>query len=267
MILFGVYVVSLRSNVKDYSVSNHAFIQNYIVPSFLGSVKEKILFSVYDLEGRIVIASDMFCRYFGFENYTQLIGLTPIKEKLFKQSHIMENPNDLKPYEEMLNEWERIRQKVISTEKLVAYMNIAPFPQGTAVFEASHFPLWDAEGKVVATQILLHGNNFFFDSLLLKNKIFQNTSKIHKVVDMPILSDFEFKIIFLMVLGFSQSEIARFLDVSRGTIASKISEQIGHKFGINGANSKLLMKKLIDINFFQSLPFNMIPPIIKELNS
>lgn len=224
------------------------------------------MFSVYDLEGKIVIASDMFCRYFGAEDYTQLIGINPIKEKLLKQSLIMENPSDLKPYEEMFNEWDRIRKKVISTEKLVPFMNIAPFPQGTAVFEASHFPLWDTKGKVVATQINLHGNNFFFDSLLLKNKIFQSTSNSHKITEMPTLSDFEFRIIFLMVLGFSQSEIARLLDVSRGTIASKISEQIGHKFGINGANSKLLMKKLIDINFFQSLPFNMVPPIIKELN-
>mgnify|MGYP000004546711 CR=1 FL=1 len=255
--------------MSDYVDANQEFLLTYVVPGLLGGLGEKILFSVYDLEGKIVIASDMFCRYFGAENYKQLYGKRPdelMKEKIIKQSTTSRSPRDVRLYQEMFSEWDKIRRKVINTEKLVAYMNIIPFPQGTAIFEASHFPIWNTRGEVVATQILSHGNNFFFDSLLLKNKIFQNTSNAHKITEMPTLNDFEFRIIFLMVLGFSQSEIARLLDVSRGTIASKISEQIGHKFGINGANSKLLMKKLIDINFFQSLPFNMVPPIIKELN-
>ena len=255
--------------MNDYNDKNQEFLLTYVIPSLLGALGEKILFSVYDLEGRIMIASDMFCRYFGVENYKQLYGKRPdelMKEKIIKRSPTSRSPRDVTLYQKMLSEWDRIRRKVINTEKLVAYMNIIPFPQGTAIFEASHLPIWNTEGKVVATQIITHGNNFFFDSLLLKNKIFKNSSKTHEIKDMPTLNDFEFRIIFLMVLGFSQSEIARLLDVSRGTIASKISEQIGHKFGISGANSKLLMKRLIDINFFQSLPFNMVPPIIKELN-
>lgn len=258
--------------MEDISqLSDEEFIRNIAVKLYQGASNQRFAFAIFDLSGRIMSASRVYAKYFACDNPEELYGETVLsiaKKLIAKRSIDRPTPMAHSVYYEMVKEWERLRQKVIQTEDVVSYINVAPFPQGTIIFQAYHLPIWNPSGKIVGTKTVSGNNNVFHDNILLRNRFIKKKAFSNKdiVNNLPELTSLEYKIILLLSLGLSQNNVASLLNIARGTIANTISERICPKFGLHGANTKLLISLLMEIEYFNHMPYDMIPPILIETN-
>lgn len=258
--------------MEDISrLSDEEFIRNVAVKLYQGASNQRFAFAIFDLSGRIMSASRVYSKYFAFDSPSEMHGETflSIATRLIEKRRIegsVKNPN--KVFYDIVGEWERLRQKVIQTEDVVSYINIAPFPQGTAVFQAYHLPIWNPSGKIIGTKTISGNNNVFHDVILLRNRFIKRKTLPNRelINSLPELTSLEYKIILLLSLGLSQNNVASLLNIARGTIANTISERICPKFGLHGANTKLLISLLMEIEYFNHMPYDMISPILIETN-
>ena len=62
--------------------------------------------------------------------------------------------------------------------------------------------------------------------------------------------------------GFTQSEVVQILNISRGSVANIVSEQICSKFKIAGSSTKLLIDKAITLGLNKTMPSSLYKPFI-----
>ena len=69
-----------------------------------------------------------------------------------------------------------------------------------------------------------------------------------------ILNEKEKVILFLLISGFTQNEIAEYLGCSRGFVGKMIAKRICPKFGLVGSSTKLLVQQAILHGVLDSIP-------------
>lgn len=228
------------------------FLQQVMIPSLLGIVDKNMISKVHDLDGKILIATNLQARIWGYKSYTELVG-----KSLRELTSIINS-------EKTLVQLEQIRQTVIKEEKIVSYINFFPYNDTMAMLLSYHFPLFNLEGEVVATRVLSEQASLFKHSAVVtqmfKAKV-EDYQKTPKVVDESIkLTKRQEEILYLLKIGFSQSDAANYLKITRGTLSKIISTQICPRFGIAGSNTKLLVKHVIKTEYFKHIPKSLLKP-------
>lgn len=140
---------------------------------------------------------------------------------------------------------EKIRQRVIETQKVVHYVLISnnfdteqklQFP----VYSAQHIPFVNSEEKVIATYIMMSP----VTPLNMEKVIFGNIKRLnYPELDVKLTSR-QHEILFLLCYNITQSKIANYLNVSRGTVSKIIFDQIMPKFNDISSLEELIEKAL-----------------------
>ena len=101
--------------------------------------------------------------------------------------------------------------------------------------------------------------NIIPEELLTRQIAMFNTKTITLNNIYPIeLDESEEKILSLLLLGYTQAEIATTFNCSRSSIAKIISEHLCPKFSIVGHSSRLLIEKAIELGYANFIPKNII---------
>lgn len=235
---------------KEEFNQKDVFIEKVLIPSCIGLVDKNIYKIVYDISGKIIFATNKVAKSFGFNNWLQikdkkLIELSTKNEELFK-------------------EIEHIRELVINKQQVIDYLYFAESSKSFEVQLVSHVPIFMPDGEVVGSsstsrRFWLFNPKYLFNRLHKKPLIIEKND-IH-------LSNRQEEILFLIMMGFSQREIAVFLKISRGTVAKIIAQDICPKFKIDGASTKLLIEKAFNLNYPKRIPnFSLIKPQVIIIN-
>ena len=265
-----LFTAKIDSTKEKYShMPDEEFLRDVVAKSYVGIEGLGFIFAIYDLGGKIVMANKGYSRYYGFDNPSDIFGLTLpdlARNLVQKTSPLRTNGITDNIYHEMIDEWEHLWQKVICTEEVVSYINVMPFIKGTLILQGYHIPVWYPYGKLIGTMTISASNNVFHDTALLRNRVLNKagSSLKSKKISLPELTALEYKIVLLLSLGFSQQDVAKLLRLVRGTVASIISERISPKLGIHGSNTKMIVDMLFEIEYFNHMPHDMIPPVLIE---
>ncbi|MFN7093991.1 MAG: helix-turn-helix transcriptional regulator [Burkholderiales bacterium] len=81
-----------------------------------------------------------------------------------------------------------------------------------------------------------------------------------------VLTQREEAILFFLINGFTQFEIAKMLKVPRGTVGRLINSTIAKKLGINGTSSKSIIEKSIGLGYHLYLPKAIFSPKVIPLS-
>lgn len=234
---------------------NQKFISDIAIPYFLGAVDKNFISVMYDLEGKIIIATNEHAKLFGYSSWSEIKGKTLA---------------DLYPHEDyssFIDKLSSLREKVISDKKSITHLLYLPFNSNSFEMMLSyHFPIISPRGDVVASRAIIKRLNMVNTSIRINNylkSLAKNSNKNGKAYK---LSSRQEEILFLLTIGFSQEQTAQHLGITRGTIAKVISEEICPTFGITGSNSKLLIKEVISNNFFNNIPHKVMKPIVIEVD-
>lgn len=77
------------------------------------------------------------------------------------------------------------------------------------------------------------------------------------------LSNREDQVLFLLICGITQEQIAQILNVKRATVAAIIRNQISVKLGGSASNTKLIIEATLVLGFLQHiLPLLWAPAVI-----
>ena len=236
------------------NVNNENFTQQVIVPFFIGMVDKNIISTVYDLDGNILVITNLHAKLWGYRHYKEMVGKS--LSELIKCDK----------FAARIAKLDQIRQEVITKEKMITYINFFPYNDSIAMLLCYHFPVFAPDGTVIATRILAEQTSMFNHSIEIHHQ-FKNdsTSQSNKIILSPDkikLTTREEEILYLLKIGLSQEEVAYYLGISRGTVIKTISNKLCPQFGIEGINTNLLIKKVIKSKYFDHIPTTLLRPKI-----
>lgn len=246
-------------DISEKSVHDPEYINNIIIPMFTGLTKKNIFNVVYALDGKIIIASDIFAKYFGFNSMEEIQGKT-----------LLDMPTELdhlKQFRLLVERFNEIRFKVIQTGSVIAHLNFIPLQNQISNTLSYNIPIFRSDGKVVATRIITRKIDLVSSVAAMNNSLVNGEPRCKVKPSALNLSPRQNEILYLLTIGFSQSQVADYLGITRGTISKIISESICPLFEIDGSNTKLLVKTLIASKYFERISNPFTEPKVIEINS
>ena len=132
-----------------------------------------------------------------------------------------------------------------------------------AISLGQNTPIFTPDGKCFGFQFIYQSclKNIFINELLDRQIKLFNTKVISLENIYSIeLSDLEEKVLSLLLLGYTQAQIATDFNCSRSYIAKIIAENLCPKFGIQGFSSRLLVDKAIELGYANFIPKSILMP-------
>lgn len=220
---------------------NENFIKKFIVPAFMGLIKQNMIFCIQDLSGKIILSSQKYRNLF----FTKSPLNTLNKKEEVKLPFIYENSL----FSSILNENIKEPQKPIDfistiNEQLYLITCEPLFNNNKILAIKNYFRPF----RIISHRELtyIHFKKFEINIAAL--------SDIHK----PKLTEKEKVVLFMLITGYNQKEIANYIRSSRSLVAKIISNGLCPKFNIAGSASKILIDKAISLGLASFIPKEFI---------
>ena len=198
--------------------------------------------ALFDLNGGLLFSTDKFANLFG--------GLY-FNDKLETQIYQLMQENNPQIIEQLIS----IRNKVKETKTEYHYLLNLCVNSGINTYRVTSYPVFSPDGEVIATEIRAKVFYWFPINQILKNELVEK----HKLSSANInLSLRQKQIIFYLLLGYPQQTIGEILNISRGTIAKMIAEDICPKFNLNGASANMLTRAIMEYDYQHLIPNGII---------
>lgn len=242
------------------------FLDDVVIPYFSGfQLSNNIDICLFSADSVLLSISQVMPRKFQL-NAHELIGksikyLTP---EIVKHVCNVDDSN----LDEVFRELQKVsllNDIVVKDKIAINYIDVLPYKNYFDATLVVHIPIFDHDGNVVAIQILsttyylfglsdyLQSNAHFFES----NSSLLKPIKIQK--SQTSLSTRQHEVLFLLLSGMTQTDIATFLELKRGTI-STVVHNLCNKFNIDGANTQLLLKAARKQRFHHDIPDSLRKP-------
>lgn len=258
--------VSIFANEDEYK----NYIYEKIIEQYSGLINKNVHSIIIDRNLKIVFASHCSAQSVGFECGDELVGVCfydydnpAILKKLFGEAYNEINHEIIVNYGKTLLE---LQQKVFNECLVVKFIDMMPYNNQFISYITTYFPIVHSSGEVVAilsTSIksyILRFQGHWERS----DYISEYNEKFMDIKDK--FSERELEILFLLSNGATQEQIAQILGVTRGTIATAVSNQLCPKFNIAGSNTKLLIRKAIQAGLYRKMPISLWHPCLIILN-
>jgi len=247
-------------NVIEY----RKYLDTEILPTFMNLVDKDFFSVIINRDLQIEAGTDKSARSVGLNNWTKLKGVSFLDfanegtlEYFFKGAYTA----SMKPF---INEYVQkllvLQEKVFKDSIVIQFIDMLPYNNQFLSYVTTYVPLIHPDGEVVAIQ------SFSVESYILR---FQGHISSPNEIDAIIGEQFtvrEQEVLFLLSNGATQEQISQMLNISRGTVAAMISNQLCPKFGIAGANTKLLTEAAIKNGMYKTMPKSLWRPCLIILN-
>lgn len=236
-------------------MSPNQFIDQCIIPAFIGSYDQNIIQVIFRLDGTIAFATNKYSQLFGYADYLEFVGKS--NTELFKIPEV----NKVE-FQQIIEEVRIIKHLVIINKKPQDFILMGATqssPPDVGMFEVTYIPIFTPEFEVAGIQAITRRY-----TVLPQKSLFRHVSSnpVHAFSSQVILSQRQSEILLLLISGFSQYQIANMLKISRGTIAKIIAEDICPKFDISSNSAVHLVEKVLDMKLNIEFPESFIFPRI-----
>ncbi len=239
------------------------FIDKVLLPYCKGYTNTNINIALFHLDGTLLYTTPMIADNMSIP-MEKLLGIayknaTP---EIIKQACEINDAKDINSIMNIVQQIGELHDIIIKDKVLINYIDFIPYKNYEAHL-VNYFPVFDNNGEVVAAQMMsakfyLFGIADYLNELKDKNHL---TSLQTKTKGHLILPERQHEVLFLLLSGMNQNEIALFLDLSRGSI-SRIIGRLCAKFDIDGINTELLMKRTRKLHLHEVVPKSLNKPRI-----
>lgn len=251
-----------KLTIEEY----RAYIENTIIPSFNGLIDRDCYSVIINREHKIEICTNKSARSVGANSWQEQKGFCyldgedeALLESFFKGAFSGSAKEEIKLY---VNKLILLQKKVLTTGIAIQFIDMLPYNNKFLTYITTYTPIFHPNGEILAIQ------SYSSESYVLR---FQgHISDPHEVKSGNFTSSFtnrEREMLFLLSNGATQEQISQILNISRGTVAAVISNQLCPKFGIAGANTRLLSEAAIKAGMYQHMPQSLWRPVLIILNA
>jgi len=154
----------------------------------------------------------------------------------------------------------RIQQYVFKTGCSASYIDSLPYDCGIQSYLITFIPIFNSHGNVVAIQSIasnyrLAGYHEYIQNFLEHKKPVDSIRSIK-------LSIREEEVLFLLICGLTQEQVAEILEIKRETVAAIIRNQLRVKFSLPIVNTKLIVETALAYGFPFSVPASLWRPSV-----
>lgn len=240
------------------------YLSEKIIPDFKKFVDKDMFSVIINCDHEIEISTNKSANSVGVENWEELRGISfanygdeNIVQKYFKDAYLSELKDEINQY---LHKLLCLQKLVIEKCMVIQFIDMLPYDNKFITYITTYTPILHPDGTVVAIQ------SFSIQSYVLRFQGHISPPLQQKSSEFDKYTNREREILFLLSNGATQEKISQMLNISRGTTASIISNQLCPKFNIAGANTKLLMDAAIKAGMYKNIPRSLWKPCLIILN-
>lgn len=248
------------------------YLNEVVIPAFTPLIEENISCVIYSISGEVLLCSALDAESLGMANWRDLIGLSYAKVCRKSVIDILGIDNEELIQKVLLScrKIYQLQQIAIKKRRMVSYVNLIPYNKRYNPYLEICLPLFHPCGEVVALQSISSPYKLLNLSDLFSGQthITKSNPDIPSTINKPdlVLPTRQHEILYLILQGFSQEEVGQLLNITRGTVARIISEQLCPKFGISGSSTRILIEKALESGFQYALPESLWFPNIIVLD-
>ncbi|RTL12352.1 MAG: hypothetical protein EKK54_03755 [Neisseriaceae bacterium] len=274
----NLQIVSYAYSIREYQWFNHdivddpslnpvvadQYLQNIVKPYFQTAISKSLYSTIVDFRYQTILCTDQSARSIGL-----LIGedATGTGYKYYArvdlaQWYFGKWYNDKSAYvmHHYARKIFRIQQYVFKTGHPASFIDSLPYDRGIRSYLITFTPVFNDTGSVVAIQSIalnyrLAGYHEYIQNILEQQKVSSDTLQIK-------LSKREEEVLFLLICGITQEQIADILEVKRETVASIIRNQLRIKFALPMVSTKLVVETALSYGFPFSIPESLWRPSV-----
>ncbi len=239
------------------------FIREVLLPYFETFKNTQMGISLYDLETRIIFATqDTADKLDVSMSYILRLSYKNVTAEQIRKICEIENTSEVNAILKASKQIVKLHEIAIKNKTIVSYIDFTPFKNYYHAYSIDLIPLSDYDGNVVAVQGI--STRFYFFGILDYLNALNNKHKARSLSAKPTIhsiSSRQHEVLFLLSSGMSQNEIALFLGIQRGSI-SRLVSRLCEKFDIAGINIELLLKRSKKLRLHESIPKSLSLPRI-----
>jgi hypothetical protein len=251
-------VAPLNPDVADQ------YLQNVVKPYFQTAITKSLYSVIIDFRYQTILCTDQSARSVGLLSSEDAAGTSykyyariDLGQWYFGKWYNDKSANVMHRYARKIF---RIHQYVFKTGYPASFIDSLPYDRGIRSYLMTLIPVFNETGHVVAIQSLalnyrLAGYHEYIQNLLEQKKAQVDTPQIK-------LSKREEEVLFLLICGITQEQIAVILEVKRETVASIIRNQLRVKFSLSVAGTKLVVETALSYGFPFSIPESLWRPSV-----
>lgn len=240
----------MPKKIIQHTLEQQKFIDEILLPSLIGTVDKDISAVTYDLNGKVIHATNAYARLNNYLDWHEVVGKTIADINVFKEDKLSKTLTS-------------IRHKVIREERTIYYIVFANYSYGFDAHAVYNFPLFMPDGSVIATQVISKKFNLF-NPVNLFNKFSAKKIKKRKLALNVEFSELEYNILFLMVIRLTQEESAFFVKLSRSRLAQILTDLYA-RLGVS--NQEELITLALEHQLITTIPTAFMQPKVIVLNS
>lgn len=215
--------------------NDEQILDDYIQNTLLSAIKplqdqhEKI--GLFDYAGRVVFITDDLLEAFSIKDRSVVMGkrITEIEPSDEVKELLEISEHQLKNY---LIEYQNIVMRVIQQRHSIRAASICQWFGTVTIVESIFLPLFASQEQVAGVlEIDYPTSNFTARDFLLSSTPCNQTN--HHGLNIKPLSPRQQEVLFLILNGYSEYDVASLLNISRSTVKSIISYQLLDKFAVD----------------------------------
>jgi hypothetical protein len=224
-------------------MTNQEFLDSVIMSNYLGMTNKNLLLLLVDNTNKVLFATDLYAKFCGYTKGQDMKGLALSSLKCFS--------------DEQLQVFMHRNRHVRKTKTSVEYLDT--FANGI-IWNTTVTPLISPDGEYLGYECLAReiDLDIYMDIFVSLHKQFPSVAgyNLRTKIDVS-LTELQHQVLFLLIIGKSQYDIASLLNKSRNTIKSIITDGLYPKFAVEGS-TETLIKRAISMGMHRSIPKSLI---------
>ncbi len=251
----------------DYQKADN-YIRNIVFPYFNPGIKARMYSTVIDYNYKVIVATDASAKSIGLKSAEQILGASykyysriDTANWYFGQFYNAKTADLIHRYARMIF---RIQQYVFKCATPASFIDYLPYDKGINSYLVTFSPIFDNSQNVVAIQSIAVEycqNPYSGMGMQMIDSYSLEVPEIR-------LSVREEEVLYLLLSGMTQEQIAKLLSIKRPTVAAIIRNQLCPKFNIPAGNTKLIVDYARAIGLPKTIPQSLWYPsvIIHDAN-
>jgi len=220
------------------------YLEGFVLPYFSNYIETEIYTTLISYRYEIICASQKSAQSVGMENWHQMTGTgykyyseIDLGRLHFGEQYNSKSAHAIHRYARKIF---RIQQYVFKMGTVASFIDSLPYDKGINSYQVTFIPIFDRSNNIIAIQTIATDYHLASYQKYIQHITMQKRTKSANL-DLKLTTREE-EILFLLICGITQEQIAQILNIKRATVAAVIRNQLCIKFNLSECKTKSIIE-------------------------